>query len=121
MDAALRRSRLLEGRVDDRQDRLSLLGSLDLSRGSFLLHCAKREVSGLRIEEIGTLGGDGPADRLHGAKGWTKNGRRKDQMEIWVCEDGTSFEVQCNPLDCIVRKAWKAAGVVQVEPPFRNR
>lgn len=50
VDGALRRSRLLESRIDDGQDRLGLLRSLDLTRGSFLLHCAKRGVSGLRFE-----------------------------------------------------------------------
>lgn len=50
VDAALRRSRLLECRVDNGQNRLGLLRSLDLTRGSFLLHCAKRGVSGLRFE-----------------------------------------------------------------------
>lgn len=50
VDAALGRSRLLECRIDNGQNRLGLLRSLDLTRGSFLLHCAKRGVSGLRFE-----------------------------------------------------------------------
>ena len=83
MDAALRRSRLLERRVDGGQNRLGLLRSLDLTRGSFLLHCTKRGVSGLRVEKIGALDGDGPADSLHGAMGGeARNGRRKDRIEI---------------------------------------
>ena len=83
VDAALRRSRLLERRVDGGQNRLGLLRSLDLTRGSFLLHCAECGVLRLRVEEIGTLDGDGPASSLDGAMGAeTKNGRRKDRIEI---------------------------------------
>lgn len=83
VNAALRRSRLLERRVDGGQNRLGLLRSLDLTRGSFLLHCAERGVLGLQVEEIGTLDGDGPASSLDGAMGEeTKNGRRKDRIEI---------------------------------------
>jgi hypothetical protein len=83
VDAALRRSRLLQRRVDGGQNRLGLLRSLDLARGSFLLHCAECGVLRLRVEEIGTLDGDGPASNLDGAMGEeTKNGRRKDRIEI---------------------------------------
>ena len=81
MDAALRRSRLLECRVDGGQNRLGLLRSLDLTRGSFLLHCTKRGVSGLRVEKIGALDGDGPADSLHGARG-ERQGMEDGRIEL---------------------------------------
>lgn len=83
MNAALRRSRFLERRVDGGQNRLGLLRSLDLARGSFLLHCTKRGVSGLRVEKIGALDDDGPVNSLHGAmRAEARNGRRKDRIEI---------------------------------------
>jgi hypothetical protein len=92
VDGALRRSRLLERRVDGGQNRLGQLRSLDLARGSFLLHCAKRGMSELRVGGIGGLDGDGPADKLDGAKGgkeWKTEGSKRNLG----CAVGTSFDV----------------------------
>lgn len=92
VDGALRRSRLLKRRVDGGQNRLGLLRSLDLARGSFLLHCAKCGMSELRVGGIGGLDGDGPADKLDGAKGgkeWKTEGSKRNLG----CAVGTSFDV----------------------------
>jgi hypothetical protein len=87
VDAALRRSRLLERRVDGGQDRLGLLRSLDLARGSFLLHCAKRVC---RSYESKKLVHWTVMDQRTGCteQRGAKNGRRKDRMEIWVARLG---------------------------------
>jgi hypothetical protein len=66
-------------------------------------------VSGLRFEANGWTGQWWTSEQVGRGGGKTKNGRQKDRMRNLGCEVGTSFDVcAVQPLDCIVRKAWKA-------------
>jgi hypothetical protein len=107
VDAALRRSRLLERRVDGGQDRLGLLRSLDLTGGSFLLHCAERVCRSYESKKLvhwTVMDQRTGCTEQRGGKEWETEGSNGNLG----CEVGTSFDVcgahNFDPLDCSVRK-----------------
>lgn len=115
VNAALRRLRLLERRVDDGQDRLGLLRSLDLAGRSLLLHCARRGV--VEFSDLFSMHrtAEAPVDDGQDADG-AKNEERGPVEIRWKRIGQVLMFEPANPLDCMADRRRSGAA-----PTKRNR